>query len=338
MKRHVTVKTLAEQLNISIATVSKALSDSHEISAETKQRVNDLARMLNYERNPAASNLRSHRTRTIAVIIPEVANNFFSLAIKGIEEIARQHNFHVLIYQTHENSEAEIAFTNSLVSGRVDGILISVTRSTGNLAHFQSLIRQIPVVFFDRSIEIPDAFSITTDDYESAFEATRHLAENGCSRIAFLQGLDQLATGQRRLKGYRDALDQANLVQPQPLVLSGTDDPRQLLQAVAGFIKDKQPDGILSSIEEFVVPCYYACRELNIDMPGQLKLVSFSNLQTAALLKPALSTITQPAFEMGRLAAACLFRILNNKEVDPCELPLLRSELIERESSGISGI
>ncbi|PST82594.1 LacI family transcriptional regulator [Pedobacter yulinensis] len=335
MKRNVTVKTLAEQLNISIATVSKALSDSHEISAETKQRVLDLARTLNYERNPAASNLRSHRTSTIAVIIPDVANNFFSLAIKGIEEIARTHNHHVLIYQTHEDSAAEIAFTNSLISGRVDGILISVTRSAGNLAHFQSLIRQIPVVFFDRSIEIPDAFSITTDDYESAYQATRHLAEKGCRKIIFLQGLDRLATGQRRLRGYLDALNDSGLEQLQPVALAANTDPQLIRDGIRQAIIGEKPDGVLSSIEEFVVPCYYVCRELGIDMPGALKLVSFSNLPTAPLLHPALSTITQPAFEMGRVAASCLFQILHKREVDLLSLPGLHSQLIERESSAL---
>jgi LacI family transcriptional regulator len=166
MRQNVTVKTLAKELNISIGTVSKALNDSYEISIDTKQKVLDLAKKLKYERNPAASNLRSQKTKTIAVIIPQIANNFFSLAINGIEEIARKRGYHVLIYLTHENSEIEIAFTDSLLSGRVDGILISVSSSTENLDHFRELVNKIPVVFFDRTIEDIEAIKITADDYE----------------------------------------------------------------------------------------------------------------------------------------------------------------------------
>lgn len=333
MKGNVTVKTLAKELNISIATVSKALNDSYEISKDTKQKVWDLAKKLKYERNPAASNLRSHKTKTIAVIIPEIANNFFSLAINGIEEIARKRDYHVLIYQTHENSETEIAFTDSLLSGRVDGILISVSSSTENYEHFKELVKKIPVVFFDRTIDAIDAVKITTDDYESAYNATCHLIENGCQNIAYLYALNNLSTGKNRLAGYQDALKDHGVKAHNDLIVNYDKNEEKNYDNIKQLLMSQKPDGIISSIEEFALPCYYVCRELNLNIPDDLKIISFSNLSTAALLSPSLSTITQPAFEIGKEAAGFLFKILDKKPFDAEEIPTLKSTLIRRESS-----
>lgn len=333
MKGNVTVKTLAKELNISIATVSKALNDSYEISIDTKKKVWDLAKKLKYERNPAASNLRSHKTKTIAVIIPEIANNFFSLAINGIEEIARKRDYHVLIYQTHEDSETEAAFTDSLLSGRVDGILISVSSSTENHNHFRELVKKIPVVFFDRTIEDIDAVKISTDDYESSYSATCHLIANGCKNIAYLYALNNSSTGKKRLSGYQQALRDNNLPLRPELTINYDKDTEKNYNNIKQLIVLQKPDGIISSIEEFALPCYYVCRELGLNIPTDLKIISFSNLSTAPLLSPSLSTITQPAFEIGREAAGFLFKILDKKHFEADEVPTLKSTLIQRESS-----
>ncbi|ATP57780.1 LacI family transcriptional regulator [Pedobacter ginsengisoli] len=333
MKETVTVKTLARELNISIATVSKALNDSYEISLETKQKVWDLAKKLKYERNPSASNLRSHKTKTIAVIIPEIANNFFSLAINGIEEIARKRDYHVLIYQTHENSEIEIAFTDSLLSGRVDGILISVSSNTNNNEHFKELVKRIPVVFFDRIFEDIDAVKITTDDYESAYNATCHLVECGCKKIAYLFALNNLVTGKNRFAGYKKALEKYNMVCTEEMIVSYDKDSNKNYENIKTLMLTQKPDAIISSIEDLALPCYYVARELNLNIPKDLKIISFSNLNTAPLLSPSLTTIEQPAFEIGKEAAGILFKILDKKHFEPNENHILKSSLIKREST-----
>ncbi|WP_449436056.1 LacI family DNA-binding transcriptional regulator [Pedobacter steynii] len=333
MKETVTVKTLARELNISIATVSKALNDSYEISLETKQKVWDLAKKLKYERNPSASNLRSHKTKTIAVIIPEIANNFFSLAINGIEEIARKRDYHVLIYQTHENSEIEIAFTDSLLSGRVDGILISVSSNTNNNEHFKELVKRIPVVFFDRVFEDIDAVKITTDDYESAYNATCHLVECGCKKIAYLFALNNLVTGKNRFAGYKKALEKYNMVCTEEMIVNYDKDSNKNYENIKTLMLTQKPDAIISSIEDLALPCYYVARELNLNIPKDLKIISFSNLNTAPLLSPSLTTIEQPAFEIGKEAAGILFKILDKKHFEPNENHILKSSLIKREST-----
>lgn len=336
MKETITIKTLAKELNISISTVSKALNDSYEISIETKQKVWDLAKMLKYNRNPSASNLRSHKTKTIAVIIPEIANNFFSQAINGIEEVARQRGYHVLIYQTHENTELEIAFTDSLLSGRVDGILISVSSDNNNHEHFAALVKEIPTVFFDRVYEDIDAAKITTDDYESAYNATSYLVECGCKKIAYLYALNNLNAGRQRMSGYQHALEAHQLVYSDALTVNYDKDAEVNYQNIKQLMLTEQPDAVISSIEDLALPCYYVCKELGIHIPDDLKIISFSNLNTAPLLNPSLTTITQPALEMGREAAAILFRILDKKHFEPNEWLTLKSTLIKRDSTSCS--
>jgi LacI family transcriptional regulator len=332
---NITIKELALELNLSAATVSRALSDSYEISAATKQRVWDLAKKLNYEPNPSASTLRSHKSKTLAVIVPEIANNFFSQAINGIEEISRQHGYHVLIYQTHENSETEAAFIKSLLSGRVDGVLISVSSETNNNDHFTELNKNIPVVFFDRALENMEAVKITTNDYESAYIATEHLIECGCKKIGFLFALNNLSTGKNRLNGYIDALANNNIAYDETLVISCDKDESQNYSHIKDLLAKNKPDGLISSIEELVLPCYAVCEELHINIPDDLKIVSFSNLKTAPFLNPSLTTITQPAFEIGITAATLILKLLNKKQVDTNEVVVLKSDLIERGSTAV---
>jgi len=177
------IKKLAKELNLSVSTVSKALHDSYEIKAETKEKVLALAKQLNYQPNPFASSLRRNSSKTIAVVIPEIAHNFFSLVINGIESIAEELKYHVLIYITHEIPEKEEQVIRHLLNGRVDGILISSSGTSNNNAHYHELVQKgIPFVFFDRANFDVDAPRVTTDDYQAGFQATEHLIKSQCKR------------------------------------------------------------------------------------------------------------------------------------------------------------
>jgi LacI family transcriptional regulator len=329
----VNIKKLACELNLSAATVSRALRDSHEISSETKARVLEMAKKLNYEPNPFASNLRGQKSKTIAVIVPEIANNFFSLAINGIEDVARKRDYHVLIYQTHESSEIETSFLMRLLSGRVDGILISLACETVDKEHIKKVSEQLPVVFFDRVHDDIEGVKIATDDYESAYNAVQHLVENGCKKIGYLLALNTLSTGIKRLQGYRDALKDNHLPNDEELVIESGANCEENYALIKNFIAEQRPDGILSSIEDLAMPCYYACRELGLTIPNDLKLISFSNLAHVELLNPSLTTINQPAFEIGVEAAGILFKIFAKRWYEPNETIVLKSKLIKREST-----
>jgi len=334
MAGEVNIKRLAQELNISIATVSKALNDSYEISLKTKNRVWDLAKKLNYTPNPAASNLRSNKTKTIAVIVPQIANNFFSLAIKGIEQIARQYGYHVLIYQTHEDIEMEMSFTNSLLNGRVDGILTSVSSSEFNGDYYQNLVKRVPMVFFDRVYNDVDAFKIMTDDYQISYEATTHLIECGCKKIAYLYGLENLPAGKARFLGFQDAMAAGGLQFNEEFIVKYSEQEADNLIHLKHLLQHHQPDALFSSIEEFVIPSYTVCNELGVKIPMEIKIISFSNQATAALLHPSLTTIMQPAFEIGKEAASSLFKILNKKGLGDDQNIVLKSTLIKRGSTG----
>lgn len=204
---NISMKMLARELRLSVSTVSKVFTDSHEISEQTKQKVLALAKKLNYVPNPYASSLRKRKSKTIAVVLPEVADSFFAMAINGIESIAREKGYHVLIYLTHEQVQREQAILADFQSGRVDGVLISVSNQTADDAHIQDTMqRGIPVVFFDRVCEETATTRITTNDRQSGYQAARHLLDNGCQRIAYLSISESLSISRNRLAGCREAI------------------------------------------------------------------------------------------------------------------------------------
>lgn len=328
----VNIQRLADELNLSIATVSRALRDSYQIRPETRKKVWDLAKKLNYQPNPFASGLREQKSKNIAVIFPELANNFFSLAINGIEEIARQKGYQVLIYLTHESAENETGFVNSLANGRVDGLLISLSSETGNYDHIRELNKRLPVILFDRVCESADMLNVTTDDYDSSYKATIHLIEKGCKKIMYLLALKNLSAGKLRLKGYTDALIHSNLPVNENFIIDCDKDEKENYALIKEAVAAQQPDGILSSIEKLGILCYHVARDLKLSVPKHLKIVSFSNLETASLLNPSLTTITQPAFDIGKEAANILFQLLDKKKTVP-ESKIITSMLIEREST-----
>lgn len=330
----VNIKKLAQLLNLSIATVSKALRDSYDISKETKERVIALANELNYQPNPHASSLRKHKSKTIAVIIPEIANNYFTLAINGIESIAQEKGYHVLIYITHEDYHRELAFVRELLNGRVDGALISVSGTTTDYAHFRNLRdRGLPIVFFDRVCEEIDTLRVTTDDYEAGYLATQHLIEQGCRKIVHLAISGKVSIGSKRLQGYRQAMEDHQLPVGN-LMVECTNNDEQDISLVEDIFRREKPDGVFASVERYAMAAYEVCGQLKLRIPQDVKVISFSNLRIANYLNPSLTTITQPAFDIGREAAS---RLLNNLEKKQPPLTsaniVFRSVLIPRDST-----
>lgn len=330
------LKELAKELNLSISSVSRALRDSKEISTSTKKIVLAKAKELNYQPNPFASNLRRQESKTIAVVIPEIANNFFSLAINGAESYAQKKDYHVLIYQTHDDLQQEISILKHLQNGRVDGILISLSSQTENTDHLKDFKNKgIPMVFFDRVAENINAPKITTNDYESGFKATEHLIENGCKKIAFLSISNKLSIANNRMKGYLDAAKKHGIAANNKHILTCDTDKEANTVLIKNLLQQPdRPDAIFACVEELAVSSYVICHELKLNIPHDIKIMSFSNLQTAAILNPSLTTITQPAYEIGREAASVLFRLIENKgNLQSCGDVVLNSELIIRNST-----
>lgn len=337
-----TIKTLAERLGLSIATVSKALKDSYEISVETKKRVMDLAAELNYIPNPYASSLRKQKSGTIAVVLPEVADNFFSLAINGIQSVAAQRNYHALIYLSHDNAEMEESILKQCSSGRVDGVLISVSNETKDAAHVGKLKEEnIPLVFFDRDIANYIAPKVITNDQECGHLAAVHLIERGCKHPVFLSISGSLSICNKRLAGFATALTEAQRYHSDHYHLincnsyNGTDITLQIQNFLS---RHPGVDGIVASGEKIAIHTYLACLNLKVRIPGDMKIVAFSTLETAPILNPSLTTIAQPAFDIGKNAAEILFNLIDKKRDAVADdfTVTLPSVLIERESTSLT--
>ena len=331
-----TIKEFAKLLNVSAATVSKALNDSHEISKSTKERVLAMAGELNFQPNPNASSLRKNKNKTIAIVIPEIANNFFSKAIDGIETIAQERGYHLLIYLTHEKFQKEESIIKHLLNGRVDGVLASISMETESYESFYELKEKgLPLVLFDRISDKIDAPKVCTDDYHAGYIGTKHLLDVGCTKIGFLAFSETSYSCQRRKQGYLDALTECNIEQDSSLIINCNNDMVTNFTLINNLIKKrKKVDGIFASAENLAILTYQICSELNINIPKELKLVSFSNMPLASFLNPSLTTITQPAFEMGKEAALALFRVIEKPRNNYDDILLeMKSNLCIRNST-----
>ena len=331
----VNIKVLADQLQLSVSTISKALRDSYEISDETKKKVLELATRLNYIPNPYASSLRKKKSHTIAVVLPEVADNFFSLAINGIQSIAETKGYHVLIYLSHEKFANEKMIIDDCQSGRVDGVLISISSETNTSDHILRLqANDIPVVFFDREQEAIETARVTTNDFECGLLAANHLLERGCRKPAFVSISQSLPICLNRMEGFKAALREVGIPEDDMHIIYCTDNDSMYSQIKIILQDENRPDGLIASVEKIVTPVYLACHELKINIPNDVKVIAFATLDTAPILNPPLTTITQPAFEIGKAAATLLFKGIEKSTFDLTkEKVIIPSVLIEREST-----
>lgn len=331
----INIKQLAQALNLSTSTISRAFRDNSDIKSATKEMILAKAKELNYQPNHYASNLREQKSKTIAVIVPELGNNYFSQAIHGIAQVAKKNGYHILIYATEDDYNNEVSFIKLLHNGRADGIIMSVTGEANNHNYLNQLgPNRLPLVFFDRIYDDVKTAHVVTNDYESSFEATEHLIAQGCNRIAYFVVNKSLSIGKTRMQGYVDALTRHHLTIDDNLIIDCSNSYEQNIETIKNVLTALKPDGIFTSVERLAFATYYACYDLNITIPEQVKVISFSSLEIAPLLNPSLTTITQPAFEIGAQAARLLFKILDGKAlVSDAKIVVLKSKIIPRKST-----
>lgn len=337
MSNGISLKELAAELKLAPSTVSRALNDSYEISEATKKKVISMAEKLNYQPNPFARSLRENKSKTIAVIIPERINNFFAQVMDGIEEIAHEHGYHLLVYSTHEDVEKEKKIVSLLQNKRADAIVMSVSSQTSDVSHLEKLYqRDLPIIFFDRVCSDIPTTKFITNDYESAYEGTKHLIQQGCQKIAFLMLAKELSITKERYRGYLDALKEAGM-QPEPTFsLHCCRSDEENIQLITELLKsENRPDGILSSVEKLALATYHAVKKTKLSIPDDLKIITFSNMSSAGLLSPSLSTITQPALTIGQECAKLLIKKLTKPRHNELkdQVIVIPSKLTIREST-----
>ncbi len=295
-----------------------------------------MAQEMGYTPNPYAGFLRNNKSKTIALIIPEMTNNFFIQAISGAESIAQEKDYHTLIYITHDDFKKEESILKDLQNGRVDGVIMSLAAGTKTYDHLNELIQSnIPIVFFDRICHEIETAKISTDDFASGFNATEHLIQNGCRDIAYLSLSENLSIDNKRKQGYFEALTKHDIkIDNSRIIMCGTDEKNNYKKIAALLKSGKKPDGIFASVETLAITSYLVCNDLKLKIPEKIKIICFANLITAPLLNPSLTTITQPAFEMGKQAADILFKYLGKKRtLMSNENIVLKSELVIRGST-----
>lgn len=337
MTKKTTIYDIAEKLNVTAATVSRALNGNTKISEATRKLVSDTAKEMNYEQNKLALALKSGKSFNIGVIVPRIDSNFFASVIRGIEEALYPHGYHVIICQTHDQENLEIENINSLLNAQVDGILMSISNAKLETnEHFQKLLRKgIPLIFFDRKKEIPGVSSVTIDDFKGAYDATKHLINQGCKRIAHLSNNREMQIFKNRYLGYKQAIidsglefDEALVIETMSKVLEGRKTTKQFLA-----MKNK-PDAIFSASDFTALGAIEEIKAHGLKIPEDISVVGFSNEPFTRFMELSITSVDQSPIEMGRIAAQVFLEEAGNgKKIKSEKQVVLSPELIIRDSS-----
>ncbi len=336
MHRQTTLKDIANALNVSVSTVSRALKDSHEISDSTKKRIVEYAKKMDYQPNPLALGLLKKKSFTVGVVVPNIGYHYNSAAISGMEEVLDQFGYSVMICQSNETADLEVVHVKNLVSSRVDGIIASLANSTTDISHYiYAQGKGIPVVFFDRVPEYAYASKIIVDNEAAAFNAVEHLIECGKKRIAYIAGPENLRISRIRYNGYIKALQKHNLDIDDKLLIYCEFNHEMGYRACKDILDSGLTfDGIFTVNDQAAVGVLAALRDRDIDVPSQVAVIGFNDEPNDIFLHPTLTTVKQPAFEIGQEAARIFLseRDFDFENFQP-QTRILATELIPRGST-----
>lgn len=323
-------------LNVSPATVSRSLNNHHSISEETKKKVIAKANEVGYRTNKFAANLSNQKSNTIGVIVPRLNSYFMSTVLAGIEQVANEVGYNLIISQSLESEEKEIINAKTLLDSGVDALLVSLANDTSNYQHFESYTkRKIPLLFFDRVIDLPNCPTILIDNQAAGYEATKHLIDQGCSNLLHISGNLKRTLYKDRFKGFKNALLENQFEVNVTNILETDLDPKHI-QVVIDTIKHstKKIDGIFVASDNFAANCIKELKKEGFKIPEDIKVVGFNNDPVSEIISPNLSTIEYPGYKMGILAGESIIAHLNGSiNLQSTNTILLRHNLIIRESS-----
>jgi len=328
MKRKITLKHIAKELDISISTVSKSLKDSNEISLDTRQKVQAFAKMYNYKPNNIALSLKNKKTKTIAVIIPEIVHHFFATVISGVEQVANEKGYNVIVCLSDESFDKEVINMEMLANGSIDGFIMSLSKETQakrDFHHIEEVINQgMPVVMFDRVTNDILCDKVIIDDTQAAFEAVQKLIDTGLEKIVLLTTHDYISVGKLRTEGYIKALQNNGITVNENLIVKIEDTDNCITEISELFNKNKF-DAIFAVNELFAVTALKHAATLGISVPSQLSIIGFTDGIISKYSSPSITTVGQNGIKMGGKAAQLLIDRLENEEE---ESELYRTEVI----------
>ena len=333
-KKETTIYDIAKFLNISASTVSRGISNHPSVNKITREKILKTAMELGYRQNIIASNLRKKKTNTIGVVIPRFNSYFMSTVIAGIDKVANQKGYNLIISQSQESVIKEINNIETMYNSRVDGLLVSLAYDTENMNHFKLFMKNnIPVIFFDRVCEHPDCVNITIDNNLAGYEATKHLIDQGCKKIVYLGGSLKRNVYKNRYEGYEKALNDYNIAVEEDNVIINMLNEQAGFEAAGTILNmKKMPDGIFAANDTSAVAIMCQLKKAGVKIPKDIAIVGFNNNPISRVIDPNLSTIDYPGQEIGEIAASTLIRKLDNKK-NVVKSIVLDHQLIIRESS-----
>lgn len=338
MKKKLTLKQIARELDVSVSTVSKALRDSIEISEETRHKIKAFAKLYNYKPNNIALSLKNRKTKTIGVIIPEIIHHFFTTVISGIEQVANERGYHVIICMSNNSFYKEVINLELLANGSTDGFIISVAKETQQKKDYHHLLEVIeqgmPLVMFDRVIDEINCDKVIIDDVIGAKKAVQHLINNRCKNIALISTVDYVSVGKLRTQGYLEALQGNGIKVEEDLILKIEDYDNSELE-IKNFLEGKKVDGVFAVNEHFAIYAIKAFTDQGLKVPDDVSVVGFTNGELSKLFIPSLTTVSQHGAEIGARAARLLIKKLENEEGQegPFETIIVETGLIQRNST-----
>lgn len=334
VKRRISLKDIAEELGVSISTVSRGLRDHPDISDELIVKIKELAGLRNYSPNPMAMGLLKQSTKMIGVIVPDLVTHFFSSVISGIEEVAKEKGYFVIVSPSNESYCKEKENIGNLMKARVEGFIICLSQETTDYSHFEQIIdSEIPLVFFDRVCLKDKVPTVTADSFEAARGITRHFYDNNARRISYISGPDHLSISDERRLGYLQGLMDCGLeFLPEYLVKCDLS-PSSAAEATQRLLSlSIPPDAIFGINDTVVFAAMKEIREFGLSVPKDILLVGFTDEFHATVVHPMLTSVMHPTHEMGRVAAELFFELTENMDLPPKSVEL-KTKLVVRESS-----
>ncbi|UZD24531.1 LacI family DNA-binding transcriptional regulator [Algoriphagus halophytocola] len=335
-KNKATIHDIAEKLNITASTVSRALNDNPRISDATKKKVLKIAKQINYQPNHIASALRSGKSRLVGVIVPTANRNFFSSVIRGIEDIANNLNYKIIISQSYDEFEKEVQNVEALLNARVDGVIASIGKTTENVEHFQKILEKgIPLVLFDRISNELEVSQVVIDDHLGAYQTVDHLIKSGCKRIIHFTSNQRINIYKERKRGYEDALVDNGIAVDPKLIFDCNMQLEGGRQVMQGILDQKiKFDAVFSSSDYSIMGAMQVLKEKGFKIPEDIKLAGFGNEPFTSFTEPSITTVDQKSVPMGQITAETFFEILNSDGNNVMgKKTILKPELIIRDSS-----
>lgn len=332
-QKPVTIKEIARRLNVSVSTISRALHDHPSIGQNMRQQVKKLAQELNYEPNQAAISFKQGKTFTIGVILPNLGEDFFSIAINGIEDVATSNKYTVLIGQSHDNVEREMQITETMRKHRIDGLIVSLSKNTVSYEHFEQLKQyNIPVVFFDRVPDDPGFYSVSCNLRDSSVKLVDWLVKKGMQRIGFIKGPGSMGASHERLDGYFEGLKQNGLAADNNYVVQTDLSQKQTQAAIKQLLALKpRPDAVIAFNDYVALEAIKFTREKGLKISKDIFFVSYANLPiTSYLDDPPIASVEQFPYLQAEKAAEILFQLINIKDAKalPAKRVVLESKVI----------